>query len=102
MRTAPEASHLNGSSEPVVSVSVAHPNDDDALNQTILFVVPLQFDNPAPVTVVRDVVAWAVRTPDTLRYPERVRFVPEALVNLRLVIVVEADLRSSAVRAPFI
>ena len=40
------------------------------------------------------------RFPDTAMYPERVMFVPEALVNRRAVIVVEAERRSSAVRAP--
>ena len=40
------------------------------------------------------------RLPDTARYPVNVMFVPDALVNLNAVMVVDADLRSSAVRAP--
>ena len=40
------------------------------------------------------------RFPETARYPVRVMLVPEALVNLNDVMVVDAERRSSAVRAP--
>ncbi len=99
-RTDPDAIHLKGSSDPKVSVSVAQPKLDEAVKKTTLLVEPLQLARPAPDTVVSDVVALAVNTPETFRYPDNVSLVPELLVKRKVVMVAEAERRSSAVNAP--
>ena len=73
----PETIHLKGSPPPLPPVEV-------------LYLLPWASKRTLIVAEV-DLKSLLIRTPDTLRYPDSVMFVPDALVNLKVEIVEETE-----------
>jgi len=75
---------------------------DEVANISVPEMIHLKGSPPLPPVEVEYLLFCpSRRLPETIIYPDNVSLVPEALVNRKAVIVVEAERRSSAVRDPF-